>query len=400
MERITVSGKSRDYPIRAKGVLHLIDTLEIGGAERMAVNLVNCLPSDRFAAHLGTTRRDGPLADSVVPGIPRLQLSRKRRFDPSAINRLVQYIRSNGIDIVHAHGSSLFTARIAATLLPSVRVIWHDHYGRVETTDRPAWIYRHALRGISGVISVSASLATWARNRMGVPSNRVWQLNNFATASKSTGSDPDLSGKPNRRIVCVANLRPEKGHRDLLAAIAIARVRVPDLHLFLVGAAPDSGYLALLKDDARRLDLLSSVTFLGEREDVPAILRQCSIAVLSSHNEGLPVALLEYGLCGLAVVTTDVGECSQVLDDGRCGIVVGVRQPEQLAVAIERLLTNDSLRAKLGMRLRTRMESHYSEQAVLRELGQIYEAVLASDHSTPSETAASLSAGANGSSAS
>lgn len=358
--------------------MHVIDTLEIGGRERMAVNLVNHLPSDRFAAHLCTTRRDGPLANVVAAGIPRLRLGRQRRFDALAIGKLVNYIRSNEISIVHAHASSLFIARIAARLFSDVRVIWHDHYGRVESAERPAWLYRPALRGISGVISVNASLAAWARSRLGVPASRIWQLNNFAVPAGPSASSLQLPGNPNRRIVCVANLRPVKGHRDLLAAVASARLRLPDLHLLLVGGVPDSAYQATLEDDVRRLGLVDSVTFLGERADVPAILNQCSIAVVSSHNEGLPVALLEYGLASLAVITTDTGDCAQVLDGGRCGIVVGVREQEQLANAIERLLTNDSLRAKLGTSLRARVESCYSERVVVRQLCEIYDAVLAS----------------------
>jgi glycosyltransferase involved in cell wall biosynthesis len=368
--------KSGGSPV---GVLHMIDTLEIGGAEQMAVSFANRLPRDRFLAHLCTTRREGPLSRAIAQDVPRLRLARRHRFDLSALRTLLNYVRSNDIRILHAHSSSLFMARMAAELLPRVRVIWHDHYNRVESGSRPVWLYRRVLRGISGVISVNTPLADWARTIAGVSPNRVWQVNNFAILTDSSTVPVDLPGSPGRRIVCVANLRPEKGHRDLLAAVATVRTRVPDLHLLLVGAAPDEAYQTLLAKDVERLRLTNNVSFLGKREDVSAILRNSSIGVLSSHNEAMPVALLEYGLAGIGVVATDAGECSKVLEYGRCGLVVSVGSADQLASALERLLTDTALRITFGARLKARIESHYGERMAVDQLCTIYENVVKSN---------------------
>lgn len=370
-------------PVPAIDVLHLIDTLEIGGAERMAVNLVNRLPRDRFRAHLCTTRAEGPLAKDIQPEIPRLRLGRKWRFDPLAVRKLVHYVHSNDIRILHAHGSALFLAQVVAAMAPTVRVIWHNHYGFVGSVDRPAWIYRLAVRNVVAVISVNAALAGWARSRLHVPTNRVWQLNNFTVPAQRKAAVPKLPGLPHLRVVCVANLRPVKGHRDLLTAIASVRERVPGLHLLLVGAAPDPAHRAVLEEDIRRLGIGAAVSFLGQREDVEAILRQCSVAVLSSHHEGLPVALLEYGHAGLAVVATDAGECAEVLDGGRCGLVVGARQASALGSAIERLLTDQTLRTQLAARFRDRVEIHYSESEAIRQLCCIYETAFSQRRKAP-----------------
>lgn len=369
--------------MRPVDVLHLIDTLEIGGAERMAVNLVNQLPYDRFRAHLCTTRGEGPFAQDVGPMVPRLRLGRRWRFDLFAILKLVGYIRSNNIRILHAHGSALFLARVAAAVVPGVRVMWHNHYGLLESTDRPAWIYRWAVRNAAAVINVNAALASWARIRLGVPACRVWQLNNFVVLSKGSGALPELPGLPHLRVVCVANLRPVKGHRDLLEALAMVSKRVPGVHLLLVGAAPDPEYRAVLDEDVRRLGLGSSISFLGQREDVQAILGQCSVAVLSSHHEGLPVALLEYGVAGLAVVATDAGECAEVLDGGNCGTIVEIGNPLAFALALERVLTDQALRLQLATGFRDRVDAHYSEREAIDQLCGIYETALGENRDSP-----------------
>jgi hypothetical protein len=96
------------------GVMHLTDTLDAGGLERVAVNLVNTLPRARYHAHLCTTRRDGALAELVAPGVGRLCLNRRRSVDAGAVVRLAAYIKEHQIKLLHAHGTALFIARAAA----------------------------------------------------------------------------------------------------------------------------------------------------------------------------------------------------------------------------------------------------------------------------------------------
>jgi len=72
--------------------MHLVDTLEIGGAERVAVNLVNRLPRDQFDLTLCSTRREGPLAEQVAGDVGRLRLQRSHRFDRAAVRRLTGHV--------------------------------------------------------------------------------------------------------------------------------------------------------------------------------------------------------------------------------------------------------------------------------------------------------------------
>jgi glycosyltransferase involved in cell wall biosynthesis len=363
-------------PVQPLDVLHLIDTLEIGGAERVAVNLINQLPVNRFRAHLCTTRRDGPLSSEIRQEVPRLRLQRRWWFDPIALIKLVRYIRAKDIRILHAHGTAIFLARIVAAITPKTCLIWHNHNGASRRSHRPIWVHRLAVRKIAGVIAVNKPLAKWANSHLQVPPDRVWQLNNFVVPKKPRVAGPELPGQRPLRVACVANLRPVKGHRDLLEAIASVKDRVPSVQLVLIGAAPDLSYLRLLEDDVRRLGIGAAISFLGQRSDVDEILQECAVAVLSSHDEGFPVSLLEYGRAGLAVVVTDTGECAEILDAGRCGLVVGVGQIAELALAIERLLTDQQLRTLLAERFSVRVETRYSGREVILHLCRIYESVL------------------------
>ena len=202
------------------GVMHVIDTLDAGGAERVAVALANALPADRFSPHLCTTRRDGPLAPLVGSHVGRLQLGRASRFDLAAIVRLQRYVRVNDIRLLHAHGASVFISVVAASLPPHPRVIWHVHSGRHAAVEPPRWLYGPAARRARRILTVSEPLSEWVTRSLGVPPARVTYLPNFSMMGEHPHERIALPGTAGSRIVCVANLRPEKGHHDLIQEVA------------------------------------------------------------------------------------------------------------------------------------------------------------------------------------
>jgi glycosyltransferase involved in cell wall biosynthesis len=354
------------------GVMQIVDSLNAGGLERMAVNIANHLPADRYRSYLCTTRAEGPLAELISPDVARLKLQRAGRFDFGAIELLKSYVRDNQIDILHAHGTAVFVAsRVPAKL------IWHDHFGRYATEERPAWLYRLATRRAAGVIAVNQPLMEWSQRRLKVTADRVWYVPNFVSEPPSRLKSPPLPGTDGLRIVCVANLRPEKDHLTLLAAMREVIVAVPGAHLLLVGQAGDQGYLqrvqAAMPDGA--------VTWLGARTDVAAILRGCDVGVLSSASEGLPLALIEYGMNALPAVATQVGQCEEVLDGGRAGILVPPADPNALAAALVQLLRSPQERRTVGQRFRQRVLERHGIAAGIQRVTAIYQEIRAATES-------------------
>jgi glycosyltransferase involved in cell wall biosynthesis len=355
--------------------MHLVDTLQVGGAERVAVNLVNALPRPGFQPFLCTTRYEGPLAKFVRDDVGRLRLNRKRRFELQAVRRLVNFIRRHNVEILHAHGSTVLMANFASRWAPYPRMIWHDHYGIHADRKRPAWLYRLLLKRAGGVLAVNECLARWARERLRMPSDRVWYVPNFVSDETPAAPRVQLPGTPGARIVCVANLRPVKDHGTLLQAMADVVQRFPAAHLLLVGSHEDAPHTKRIVSRIAELCLNSHVTLLGCRDDVGVILEASDLAVLSSSVEGLPMSLLEYGKAGLAVVATDVGQCAEVLDHGRAGRLVPKQQPQQLAEALSTLLESPADRAALGRRFRRRVQATYSATVVVEQIVHAYEAV-------------------------
>jgi glycosyltransferase involved in cell wall biosynthesis len=364
------------------GVMHVIDTLHIGGAERVAVNLANLLPRDRFRSYLCSTRAGGPLAVNVAPHVDYWMLQRRSRFDVSAAMQFARFIREHKIRIVHAHASSLFFCRLAGTVFHQngASLIWHDHYGRCDLNDRPVWLYRLATRQIAGAIAVNQKLVDWCLADLRISPEKVWYIPNLVEERKppqaTSTSRLQLPGIPGKRLVCVANLRPQKDHPTLLRAMSLLNAAGSEAHLILVGDSAEPEYFRQIRSLIAALRLERSVTYLGPRLDVADVLSACDIGVLSSASEGLPLALLEYGQAGLPAVSTAVGQCPEVLLGGKFGLLVPPQSPGALSEAILRLLGDPRLRHTLGGSFQRHVAKCYSAAVIMAQICQVYDKVL------------------------
>ena len=151
----------------------------------------------------------------------------------------------------------------------------------------------------------------------------------------------------------------------------------PQAQLNLVGEIRDESYAQSVREAISRLGLETHVSILGTRPDVPEILAASDIGVLSSSSEGLPLALIEYGMAGLGVVCTRVGECPRVLRDGQLGLLVPPSDPQALAAALLDLLNHPEKRSQLGNDLAENVRREYSPDERISQLVDFYRKILA-----------------------
>jgi glycosyltransferase involved in cell wall biosynthesis len=364
------------------GVLQLTDTLVPGGMERMAVNLANALPADAYQSHLCFTRKGGALEALIASHVNTLNLRRKGRFDVGAVIRLVKYIREHQIQIIHAHGTTLIIAVLAAFFRPHPVVLWHNHGGWLASLKRAPLALRLFVMRSAGIIVVNEELLDWSVSRFRLPGARVWYVPNFVVPAGSGECGDDLPGKRGSRVVSVANLLPPKDPVNLLRAMKIVASVSPDAHLLLVGRNGSPEYMKSVEVEMADPLLDGRVTFFGVSNDVEGILAACDIGVLASASEGFPLALVEYGCAGLAVAATRVGQCADLLDQGRAGILVPPSSPGELAEAILVLLRDSTRRESLGRRFQDHVNQKYNPEKAMAKVTKIYNTIL----SDPGET--------------
>jgi len=174
--------------------------------------------------------------------------------------------------------------------------------------------------------------------------------------------------KGTRLVGFIGRLAPEKGP-DLF--VRMARLLANDLHdvrFVLIGDGPMRKGLEKL---ATELAIASHVHFMGVRDDVEALLPGLALTVLTSHAEGMPLALMEAMATGLPVVATAVGGVPELVEHGYSGYLVPPGDPRGLADAVKELLASEPLRLRMGAAARTRVRDRWPQSLFVERMGAL-----------------------------
>lgn len=347
-------------------IIQIIDSLEAGGAERMAVNYANALAITINFSGLVTTRKQGPLLHQINKEVSYLYLNKKSTIDLTALSRLRKFVVENKVEIIHAHSTSFFLAFLIKISCPSIKLIWHDHYGDSEfLSNRSSLVLRMTLPFYKGIIAVNQNLKLWAEQRMHF--KNVIYLPNFPSKDNIVSEHTFLKGIKGKRIVALANLRVQKNHFFLLEVAKKVQLSHPEWTFHLVGKDFEDDYSRQIKNLILESNLVNSVFIYGSKQDIETILEQSTIAVLTSQSEGLPVALLEYGLHGKPTVVTNVGEIPLLIQDGVNGFMVEAGNVQWFYNSLIKLIENDILQNDFGKALQQTIINNYSEQTVIKK---------------------------------
>lgn len=352
-------------------ILQLVDTLYVGGAEVLSVNIHNELnESSHIEAFLVSTRDKGDLIDSVSRKERYRFIKKTNVLDPLFYIRLISYIRKNKVTVIHAHTTSYFSACILKILmLGRVFLVWHNHTGaNVELKGIKFLLKKVLSKHFNCIIHVNKDLYDWGNNHLN--SRKQLILLNFPMF-RDLSKKTTLKGAAKKRIGIMGGLREVKDHLTLFKSFKQVINRFPDWSLHVIGKDYEDEYSRKLTSFVGKdLKLKDSVYFYGLRTDIENILKQLDIAVISSTSEGLPLALLEYGLAKLPVVATDVGQCKEVLKND--GMVVPKENSVQLSIALIKYIENSKLRSEKANGFYQQIKENYSKESFFKSLEQIY----------------------------
>lgn len=358
--------------------------LDRGGAERHIATISPALRDRGIAVEVFVLERGGALESGLAAeGVPVSGIARSARGFThlvSAAFTLAASLHSRRFDAVHFFlpeayllGSvAAFVARQPMRIM-SRRSL--GHYQRnhpfLARTERELHRLTSVLLGNSNAVVDEIAQEAGRRDKIGLIYNGVAipQLPTQAIRQNARAklAIPDSTFV----IVTVANLISYKGYQDLLAALAsIASLLPKPWKLIAVGR--DEGIGTELKRYASAHGLSENILWLGERDDVPDILSAADVFTLASHQEGFSNALIEAMAHGLPVVATAIGGNPDAVADSRTGMLVGVRQPAQLAAAILKLALDPSLRQSYGAAARARVQGLFSLEACVTRYENLY----------------------------
>jgi sugar transferase (PEP-CTERM/EpsH1 system associated) len=362
-------------------VFQLITELDIGGAQFALLRLLAGLDRDRFAPAVACLYNgDGAVAQRIrALGVPVTDLGMTARWRWDAFGRLYRLLCHARPTILHTW---MFHANIPGRVLgrlAGVPIVISSERTMGQEGRLRCWFNRITSPLPDRVACVSESVAEFAAQTIGIPPAQLAVIPNgipledFHPAGRSKAR-ADL-GIPLRAVVVgtVGRLQPVKGTSYLLEAWALLASDHPDAILLLVGGGPQQ---AALERMSRRLGISERVRFLGDRADVPDLLRGMDVFALPSIWEGMPNAALEAMAVGLPVVATAVGGTAEVVVDGVTGLLVPPGNSDALAQSITCLLCDPALRHKMGQAGRERVVKHFSVGRMVEQTERLYEQLL------------------------
>lgn len=350
-------------------VIQIIDSLSLGGAEILAVNLSNILAEEEnIQSFLCSTRKEGPLKDTLNEKVQYLFLNRKGSFGIRAILKLRSYIKKHKINIIHAHSTSIVLATLVRILLGRrVKLIWHVHSGAyIHLKGMKLRAYHFCAHWIHSSISVNRNLLSWTEK---FPIQNTYWLNNFPSFMNDK-KITTLRGEPGKRVVCLAGLRAEKDHLMLFEAFNRLKDELDGWTLHIIGNEYHDTYSVSLYEYVLKQGLEDHVFFYGGVIDIKNVLEQSDIGVLSSKSEGFPISVLEYGLAKLAILTTEAGQLREIIQDER--VISKIASPKEYAEKLKNLMNNAKFRHEIAMNFHQRVISNYSKETTLKKLEEIY----------------------------
>jgi L-malate glycosyltransferase len=356
-----------------------------GGTERQMIELIARLDRRRFDVHVACFHREGawlPRVEAFAPvtAFPIDGFARPRTLARAA--GFARWCRARRIAVLHA--CDLYANTFALPAAAVAGVPFRIGSRRELNPDKTAVqlsLQRHAYRCAHLVVANSRA-AEQHLQAEGIPPQRIRVVPNGISVDRFP---PRTSSRPFTTIITVANLRREKAHEVLIDAVARVAPRWPAVAALIVGDGPRRRELETL---ARARGVADRVTFLGHREDVPELLHQADVFVLTSRSEAFPNGVMEAMAAGLPVVASGVGGLPDLIEHGRTGLLVPPDDPGTLAAALESLVRSPQYACDLGAAAREEIVRRYSFDRMVRAFEHLYTGQFGAATTAPGRTAA------------
>jgi len=371
-------------------VLHLIDSLEFGGAESALYYL---------AHHVAVTKSDECLMDVAVlygrgyfgnqleaEGVHVYDLAMRRKYDVVRLLDLVRLLRTTPYQIVHTHlfPANWFGAWVSSFVPGTVFVTTeHSVWNRRRRWPVLRLMERFVYSRYRSIIAVSEAvrqqLLQWlpevASKTVIIP-NALPLLNHDEIQARHPNNHTSLGNLPirnhNRLVLFIGGLRYPKGVDVLIDALPVMFAKA-NCDVWIVGDGP----LRLqLETQVEASGLRERVSFLGFREDVFDLLRVADVVVMPSRWEGLPMTLLEAMAMGRPVVASAVGGIPELIRHGETGWLVPPEDARALAETLTYVLDNADVARQVGERARGSIGENYAIEVVAQHTLDFYRDLL------------------------
>lgn len=373
--------KTPETPMKSTAVLHVVDSLERGGLERLVNDLA--IAQHRAGGRVGVfsiNRTGGYLDELQAAGVPVIVGNKQGTLDRRVLGLLRRTVEDMSIEVVHAHNFvpsyHAAVALLGLRLRPAQVVTCHDMGTRLSNR-RLRWLFKLSILRTQGVAMVGQQVCQRFIRDGFVPADKAVTLLNavpvehFGITEPRRQSARQQLGLPADALVvgCVGRLVELKNHAALIRLWPKVLASQPQARLVLIGDGPLRDELQAL---ARSLGVEASVVFAGLRSNVSELLAGLDVFALPSLTEGVSIALLEAGASGLPSLASRVGGNVEVVEHGRSGWLFDIGDEAGLLDGLLQLTGSASLRDQLGQGAQSWVRQHASLDVLRRHYESLY----------------------------
>jgi glycosyltransferase involved in cell wall biosynthesis len=364
-------------------VAHVLRTLDIGGAERLVLDLARFQRQEQgIESSIVCSAGLGPLEETArSQGLPCGSVGGRGIPHVSVTARLLALFRRERPDIVHTHNFYSHVHAAIAARMTGIPVI-HTKHGRAVAS--LAWspaLRRRLYRLADKIVVVSNETGDSFRRKSGVEAGRVVVIRNGIDFARYGGQTREealaafgIRGSGARVFGSVSRLNPVKDHATMIRAFGEVVRDSADCVLLIVGDGSERGPIERL---VRELRLESRVILVGFTNDIPKCLAAMDAFLQPSREEGLSLTILEAAAAGVPVIATPVGGTPEIVSNGETGTLVPVGDVDALAGAMRSFLTDPGPFRRMALRLKDEVETVFSTSRMAERYRTLYLDVLA-----------------------
>lgn len=305
-----------------------------------------------------------------------IEIPEKGPINTSTYNALLKVCRDERVDIWHGHDyKSNMLGLMIRRKLPNLKLVTTVHGWTCETFKTKLYYHvdNYCLKRYDEVVVVSPKLYEHCRDKLKIDANKLTYIPNairpeeYPQTHTKDEARSELNIHTQRTVIgVVGRLSVEKGVDRAIDMIA----KLPNCELHLIGDGPERKNL---EKQAQTLGVTDRVTFWGWQTNSQMYYQAMDMLLLPSHTEGLPNVVLEAMTMTVPVASTDVGGVRDLLDDGRCGLILPTEQPVTWAGMIEQFLSNETQLQQTALLAHQRILTHFTFESRMQRMMRVYD---------------------------
>jgi len=302
-------------------VVHIISSLDVGGAERVFIDICNLLNEKGHDVTALLIRQKGELFNYLSNGVKKINLDRKFKFDILAFKNLYNLL--DEFDIIHVHTRYTFyfvSAVMALKKNKNYKLIFHDHYGKIEV-DTKVPFFLKILNKNFFYVGVSKELYNWAINNVRIKSSKVFLLENIRVFKKNSFQNTIKTTSKEFRYVIVSNLHPIK-NIEFAIDIFEKLLNKQNASLTIIGKINDINYYEYLKKIIIKKNIDNFVKFLHNENNVLSILNNFNFGLFTSKSESGPLVLIEYLSQNIPFLSYETGNVAKKIKTDNPDLII------------------------------------------------------------------------------